>query len=86
MEEVLPPVDLLLELQNSVEESFGSGRASRDVDVDRDNSVTATDNRVRVVIIPTTICTAPHGDDPAWLRHLVINPASHEMDYMNSKH
>lgn len=44
--EILAPVNLLLELKDAIEQCLSSGRASRDVDVDRDNPVAAANNRV----------------------------------------
>lgn len=65
--------DLLLELQHSVKKSLGSGRATGDVDVDRDNPIASTDYSVRVVVVSTTVGAGSHGNNPAGLSHLVVN-------------
>ncbi|KAF5940545.1 hypothetical protein HYC85_021712 [Camellia sinensis] len=75
MKEILAPVDLLLQLEDSVKQGLGSRRATRNINVNWDNPVTTTNNRVRVMVISTTICTASHRDDPPWLGHLIIDPA-----------
>lgn len=45
-EEVLAAVDLLLELEYTVEQGLSSWGATRHIDVHRNNAVTATHNRV----------------------------------------
>lgn len=77
-EEVLPPVDLLLELEDSIEEGLGGGGATGHVDVNGDDPVAAADHRIGVVVVPTAIGAAAHGDHPAGLRHLVVDPAGGE--------
>jgi hypothetical protein len=64
---------LLLELHDSVTESLGGGRATGNVDIDRDDSVTSSNNRVGVVVVSSSVGARSHGDDPSGLRHLVVN-------------
>src|SRR6476661_6939436 len=65
--------DLLLEQSNAVDETFGPRRASRYVDIDRDDRVDALDHRV-VVEDPAGRGARAHGDGPLGLRHLVPDP------------
>lgn len=60
MQEILAPVDFLLKLEESIEQSLSGWRASRDINVYRHNSVTASNHRVGVVIVTTSIGTASH--------------------------
>jgi uncharacterized membrane protein len=46
---------------------------TRYIDIYRDDSVTATDYRIRIVIVSTSICTTAHRDNPARMRHLIVN-------------
>ena len=64
---------LFLQLHDAVKQCFGSWRAPRDVDVHRNNAVTAADDGVRVVVVPTAVCTTAHGDDPSRLWHLIVH-------------
>jgi hypothetical protein len=60
MQEILAPVDFLLKLEESIEQSLSGWRAPRDVNVDWHDSVTASNHRVGVVIVSTSIGTASH--------------------------
>lgn len=66
---------LALELEDAVHEGFGGRRAAGDVDVDRDDTVAATDDTVAVVVVAATVGAAAHGDDPSGLRHLIVDLA-----------
>ena len=66
---------LLLELENSVHERLSSGRASRDVNVNGHDPVTSSCDRVAVVVVSSSVRAATHGDDPAGVRHLIVNLA-----------
>ena len=72
--EILAPVDLLLQLEDSIKQGLGCGRATWNINVDWDDPVATPNDRVRVVVISTTICTATHRDHPPWLGHLIIYP------------
>lgn len=86
VKEVLTPVDLLLQLKKAVQEGLGCGGAARDIDVDGDNPIAATHNRVRVVIVSPSICTASHRYHPPWLRHLIIHPATPQSLFFLTSH
>lgn len=47
----LGPVDALLKLKESIEETLGSGRAARHVNVNWHHPITASDNSVAVMIV-----------------------------------
>jgi len=66
---------LLLQLEDTEHERLGGWRASWDVDVDWDNSVATSRDTVAVVVVATTVGAATHGDDPSWVRHLVVDLA-----------
>ena len=74
VKEILAPVDLLLQLKNTVQQSLSGWRGSRDVDVNRDNPVAAPHDGVRVVVVSAATGAAAHGVYPARLRHLVVDP------------
>jgi hypothetical protein len=46
---------------------------SGDVQIDRNNTITTTNNSVREVIVTTTVSARTHGNDPLGLGHLLIN-------------
>ena len=50
------PPHLSLQLEHSVEKGFGGGWASGNVDVDGDDSVTTSDDRVRVAADEVVLC------------------------------
>lgn len=64
--------DLLLQLQDTVQEGLRSGGTARDIDVHRDDPITAAHYAVRVVIVATSIGAGAHGDHPARFQHLGI--------------
>jgi len=61
-------LDLLLELENTVEKGLSSRRTARDVDVNGDNAIASTDDSVRVVVVAAAVGTRSHRDNPAGLR------------------
>src|SRR3954451_24102142 len=67
--------NLFLQLHESVNQRFGGGRASRDIDVDRDYAVAAAHHRIGVVVIAAAVGAASHADHPARLWHLVVHLA-----------
>lgn len=73
VQEILASVDLFLQLENSIKQGLSSWWATRNVNVHRDNSITTSNNRIRVVVVSTSIGTTAHRNDPPWLWHLVIN-------------
>jgi len=69
----LHPLHFLLKLKEAIHECFSGGGAAGHIDVNRDNSVTAPDNSIGVVIIASTIGTATHAHHPTWLWHLIVD-------------
>mmetsp|Transcript_11222 Transcript_11222/g.16379 ORF Transcript_11222/g.16379 Transcript_11222/m.16379 type:complete len:234 (-) Transcript_11222:97-798(-) len=69
----LVALNLLLKLKQSKQKSFSGGRTPRYIDVHWNNPITSPDDRVRIVIISTTIRTGSHGNNPPRLGHLIIN-------------
>lgn len=43
------------------------------VDIHRHNTIATSRHGVTVVVISTSVRTRPHGDNPSWIRHLIIN-------------
>lgn len=64
---------LALELEDAVHEGLGGRGAAGDVDVDGDDAVASADDGVRVVVVAAAVGAGAHGDDPAGLRHLVVD-------------
>lgn len=62
-------------VSNCIASEEENGHTSRHVDINRNNPVTSSDNRVTVVIVATTIGTTSHTDNPARVRHLIIDLA-----------
>src|SRR5690606_2412655 len=65
--------DLVLHLQQAVNQSLSSRRAAWHVHIYRHDAITAANDRVGVVVVTATVGTGAHGDDPAWLGHLVVH-------------
>lgn len=66
---------LPLQLENTIHQRLGSRRATRHINVDRDDTVAATDDAVAVVVVAAAVGAGAHGDDPAGLGHLVVDLA-----------
>ena len=66
-------LDFLLELKETIHESLCSGGTARNININGDNPVTASDHGVTVMIVSTPIGAAAHAHHPAGLRHLVID-------------
>eukprot|EP00968_Pinguiococcus_pyrenoidosus_P004547 scaffold301_cov243-Pinguiococcus_pyrenoidosus.AAC.52 len=64
---------LLLQLEHAVQQTFGSWRAARHVDVHGHDAVAPADHCVRVVIVATAVGAGAHGHHPPRLRHLVVH-------------
>ena len=78
----LPPVPhpgdfgvphLLLQLQDTIAQCLTGGRTAGHIDVDRHYTVTASNDRVTVVVVSTSVRARSHGDDPAGLGHLIVD-------------
>jgi hypothetical protein len=66
---------LLLELEDTEHERFGSRWAAGHVDVHRHDAVASSDDTVAVVVVAAAVGAATHGDDPSGLGHLIIDLA-----------
>ena len=60
-------------MESKADEFTGGGRTAGDVNVYRDDAIAASDDRVAVVVVSTTISAAAHGNDPSRLRHLIVS-------------
>lgn len=60
-------------MEDSVKQGFTGRRTTRDVDVDRNDSVDTSHDGVGVVVVTTTVGAGAHGDDPSWVGHLVVH-------------
>lgn len=65
--------NLALQLQHRIHQCLRRRWATRHVYIDGHDAVAATNDAVAVVIIPAAVRTAAHADDPARLRHLVVD-------------
>jgi hypothetical protein len=72
-QEGLVSLDFFLQLDQSIQQCFGSGRASRNIDIHRHNAVASPDNGIRIMIIATTVGARAHGENPTRFWHLIID-------------
>ena len=56
--------DLLLELQHTIKKGFSSGRAARDIHINWNDTIAATDNGVRVMVVATSVSARTHRNNP----------------------
>lgn len=66
---------LSLQLKDAVHESLGSRRATRHIDINRDDAITATNDAVAVVVVTAAVGAAAHGNDPSRVGHLIVDLA-----------
>ena len=66
---------LSCKLENAVDQRLGGRRTTRNVDVDRHDAVAAAHDGIGIVIVAAAVCAGAHRNDPARLRHLVIDLA-----------
>jgi hypothetical protein len=66
---------LLLQLENTEHERFGSRRAAGHVDIYGHDAVASSSDTVAVVVVTATIGAATHRDDPSGLGHLIVDLA-----------
>jgi len=52
---------------------FSGGRATRDVNIDWDDTIASSHDGVGVVIVAASVGATAHRDDVAWIGHLVVN-------------
>src|SRR5438445_5108608 len=67
-------VDLLLQLQNGIEQRFGTRRASGNVNVHRNDLIAALNDGV-VIENAARCCASAHGNHPLWFGHLLVKLA-----------
>lgn len=46
---------------------------TRNIDIDRYDTITSSHYRIRIVIVATAVGTASHGDDPLGRGHLIVD-------------
>lgn len=63
---------LSLKHEDAIHQRFGRRRTARNENVHGDDAVNSSDHRITVVIVPATVCTTAHTDNPSRLRHLVV--------------
>lgn len=69
----LPRVpNLPLQLKYAIHQSLSRRRAPRNVDVDWEDPVDASEDAVAIVIVSSAVGARPHADDPAGLGHLIV--------------
>jgi len=67
------PPHLTLQLQHAVQQSLCRRWAPRHVNVDGNDAVTAPHDRVRIMVVSTSVRARTHGNHPTRFRHLVID-------------
>src|SRR3970040_1794043 len=65
--------DLVLQLDEAVQQSLGSGRASRPVDIHRHDAVAAAHHGIGIMVIAAAVGAGTHGDHIARLGHLIVH-------------
>lgn len=66
---------LSLQLEDTVHQGLARRGAAGDIDIDRHDAVTASDDTVAIVIVTTSVGAASHADDPAGFGHLIVDLA-----------
>jgi len=66
-------LDLLLQLEETIHESLGGGRAAWHVNVDWHDAVAASHHSIGVVVVAASVGAAAHGQDPLGIRHLIVD-------------
>jgi hypothetical protein len=64
---------LPLQLENAVHQCLTRWRTSGHVHIAGDHTVTTSDDSIAVMVISTTVGARSHGNNPAGLRHLIVN-------------
>ena len=70
---LLGPSNLSLQLQHAIQQCFSSWRAPWNVNVDRNDSITPTNDGIAIMIISTSVGATAHGNDPSRFWHLVVD-------------
>ena len=64
---------LLLQLKDTKHQRLSRRRTPRHINIHRHNAITPPDNTITIMIVPATIRTATHRNNPSRLRHLIID-------------
>jgi len=72
-QQVLFSANLLLELKKPIQKSLGSWWTTRNIDIHWNNPVTSSHNRIRIVVISSTVCTASHRYNISRIWHLIVH-------------
>ena len=64
---------LLLQLKDAIHERLARGRTPRNIDIHGNDPIAPPRNRIAIMIVPATVGTTAHADDPARVGHLVVN-------------
>ena len=66
-------IDLPLQPENAIHQGLSSRRTARNVNIDGYDTVAPTHNAIAIVIITSSVRTTPHANNPARIRHLIVN-------------
>lgn len=66
---------LFLELEDAVKQSFGRGRTTRNIDVNRQDTVDTAKDTIAVVVVSSSVGATAHGKNPFGIWHLVVAQA-----------
>jgi len=75
VEKRLVLLDLLLQLEATVQQGLGGGRATGNVNVHGDDPVASTDDGVGVMVVATTVGARAHRNNPLGVSHLIVHLA-----------
>jgi hypothetical protein len=64
---------LFLKLENAIHKRLTSWRAPRYINIHGHNPVTTPRHTITVMVITASIRTAPHRNNPSWVRHLIVD-------------
>ena len=59
--------------EEDVQKCLGGRRATGNVEIDGNDSVAASNYRVRVMVVTSSVRARSHGDDPSRLGHLIVD-------------
>jgi hypothetical protein len=60
-------------VKRAYHQRLGGWGASRHINIHRHNPITTPRNTVTIMVITTSIRTASHGNNPSWVRHLIVD-------------
>ena len=65
--------EAIVEPEGAYHQRLGGWGASRHINIHRHNPITTPRNTVTIMVITTSIRTASHGNNPSWVRHLIVD-------------